>query len=175
VQQASDSCKWTLNNKPTWFSNYHPTFSYGGPIIKNKTFFFALFDGQKNFQRTLVTGTTLTDTARNGVFRYFDNWNNGNAGVTVTGNTAGSTTGTYPVVDINGNPVTPAFDPGGGPYTGGLKCLSVFGDVKADGTPFTSADCVFGSTVGTALLPPPEHLGRQTSRYGLHRLYREDS
>src|SRR4029079_6776356 len=113
VQQKSDDCKWTLNNKPTWFSNYHPTFSYGGPIIKNKTFFFALFDGQKNFQRTLTTATTLTDAARNGVFRYFDNWNNGNAAQTVTNNTAGNPNATYPVVDINGNPSVPAFNPGG--------------------------------------------------------------
>ena len=51
VQQASDGCKWTLTNKPAWFSNYHPTFSYGGPIVKNKTFFFVLWDQQKNFQR----------------------------------------------------------------------------------------------------------------------------
>jgi Carboxypeptidase regulatory-like domain len=148
VQQASDSCKWTLTNKPAWFSNYHPTVSFGGPIIKNKTFFFVLWDQQKNFQRPLTTATVLTDTARNGVFRYFDNWNNGNAGVTVTGNTVGSTTGTYPVVDINGNPVTPAFNPGGGAYTGGLNCYSVFGGIKADGTPFTAADCPGGTARG---------------------------
>src|SRR4051812_13982023 len=77
VQQASDGCKWTLTNKPTWFSNYHPTVSFGGPIVKNKTFFFVLWDQNKNFQRTLTTATVLTDTARNGVFRYYDNWNNG--------------------------------------------------------------------------------------------------
>jgi len=147
VQQASDSCKWTLTNKPTWFSNYHPTFSFGGPIIKNKTFFFALWDQQKNFQRTLTTATVLTPTARNGIFRYFDNWNNGNAVANITNNTAGSVTGVYPVVDLSGNPVTPAFNPGGGAYTGGLKCYSVFGNIKADGTPFTAADCPNGTAL----------------------------
>ena len=153
VQQASDSCKWTLTNKPTWFSNYHPTVSFGGPIVKNKTFFFVLWDQQVNLQRALTTATVLTDTARNGVFRYFDNWNNGNAGVTVSGNTVGSTTGTYPVVDINGNPVTPAFNPGGGAYTGGLKCFSVFGPIKADGTPFTASDCPTGTALGVGGAP----------------------
>jgi hypothetical protein len=153
VQQASGSCKWTLTNKPAWFSNYHPTVSFGGPIIKNKTFFFVLWDQQKNFQRALVTATTLTDTARNGVFRYFDNWNNGNAAATITGNTTGSTTGTYPVVDINGNPVTPATNPGGGAYTGGLKCFSVFGPIKADGSAFTAADCPTGTALGVGGSP----------------------
>ena len=151
VQQASSGCDWTLTNKPTWFSNYHPTASYGGPIVKNKTFFFALWDQQQNYQRTLTTATVMTNSARNGIMRYFDNWNNGNAGVTVTGNTVGSTTGIYPVVDFNGNPVTPAFNPGGGAYTGGLKCFSVFGNIKADGSAFTAADCPSGTAlIGTA-------------------------
>jgi hypothetical protein len=153
VQQASDSCKWTLTNKPAWFSNYHPTVSFGGPIVKNKTFFFVLWDQQKNFQRPLITATVLTPTARNGVFRYFDNWNNGNAAATITNNTVGSTTGVYPVVDLAGNPVTPAFNPGGGAYTGGLKCYSVFGSIKADGTPFTGADCPNGTALGVGGAP----------------------
>src|SRR5215470_20362025 len=63
VQQASSDCKWTLTNKPTWFSNYHPTASFGGPILKNKTFFFALWDQQKNFQRALTTASVLTPPA----------------------------------------------------------------------------------------------------------------
>ena len=153
VQQASDSCKWTLTNKPAWFSNYHPTVSFGGPIIKNKTFFFALWDQQKNFQRALVTATVLTPTARNGVFRYFDFWNNGNAVANITNNTTGSTNGTYPVVDLSGNPIAPAINPGGLPYTGGLKCYSVFGPIKADGTPFTAADCAGGTALGVGGAP----------------------
>jgi len=92
VQQASDGCQWTLTNKPTWFSNYHPTVSFGGPIVKNKTFFFVLWDQQKNFQRTLTTATVLTDTARNGVFRYFDSWNNANAAIAVSNNVANNAT-----------------------------------------------------------------------------------
>jgi len=166
VQQASDSCKWTLTNKPTWFSNYHPTVSFGGPIIKNKTFFFVLWDQQKNFQRTLTTATVLTDTARNGVFRYFDSWNNANAGIAVSNNTANNPNATYPTVDINGSPVTPAFAPGNLPYTGGLNCLSVFGPNKADGTPFTAADCPGGTARGVGGAPwDPNRPGMDSTGY----------
>src|SRR5262249_50629112 len=36
----------------------------------------------------------------------------------------------------------------GGAYTlGGLRCFSLFGDVKADGSPFTQADCPGGTAV----------------------------
>src|SRR5262249_28211788 len=47
-------------------------------------------------------------------------------------------------VDINGNPLAP---PGGGT----LKCFSIFGNVKVDGTPFTNQDCVFGGVTGQAI------------------------
>jgi hypothetical protein len=59
----------------------------------------------------------------------------------------------YPVVDLAGNPVTPAFNPGGGAYTGSLKCYSVFGSIKADGTPFTAADCPNGTALGVGGAP----------------------
>src|SRR5215831_12921118 len=43
----------------------------GGPIIKNKTFFFFLFDGQRYLTKSYFTGSVLTDQARQGVFRFF--------------------------------------------------------------------------------------------------------
>jgi hypothetical protein len=64
---------------PPW-RNYHQyTVSMGGPIVKSKTFFFALWDGFLPKNRTDINATILTPCARNGVFRYFDNWSNGNA------------------------------------------------------------------------------------------------
>lgn len=132
---------------PNWYNRHQYTVSFGGPIVKNKTFFFGLWDQQIDNQRTLVQTRVLTDTARQGIFRYFEGWNNGNARATTT------STGTNPtiaVVDFLGNPLRPATNPGGGAYTGSLRCFSVFGPVKADGSPFTSADCPGGTIVSNA-------------------------
>jgi hypothetical protein len=87
----------------------------GGPIIKNKTFFFFLFDGQRFLTKSNFTGTVLTDQARNGIFRYFPGVQNGN----ILANT--------PTVDRAGNPVQPAG-------AGALTSFNVFD--KGNGTPF---------------------------------------
>jgi hypothetical protein len=138
---------------PNWQNNHEYTVSYGGPILKNKTFFYALWDQQLNYRRNTVTASVLTPEARNGIFRFFDGWGSNNA----TANTV--STGTTPsraVVDFQGNPLTGAITafPNGTAYTAGqgLKCLSVFGVNKADGSPFTAADCPGGTAItsGTA-------------------------
>ena len=75
-------------------------------------------------------------------------------------------------MDLSGNPVTPAFNPGGGAYTGGLKCFSVFGPTKADGTAFTAADC----PNGTALALVGAAMGyAKPSGYGYHWIHCENS
>jgi hypothetical protein len=80
----------------------------GGPIIRNKTFFFFLYEGQRSVERAYVTATVLTAQARQGIFRYFPGVQNGNV---FTSN---------PTVDLNGNPVQPAG------ATGGLQSFNVF-------------------------------------------------
>ena len=127
---------------PDWQNQNQLTFSFGGPIIKNKTFFFGLFD--RNFVKTraLVNGMVLTDTARQGIFRYFDGW---------TPDDADATPGTTsrPAVDFQGNPLSQTQDPllyGGK----GLICFSVFGTQKVNPdtfqmTPFSQADCPGGT------------------------------
>src|SRR5262249_5387836 len=67
----------------------------GGPVIKNKTFFFFLFDGQRYLTKSYFTGAVLTEQARQGIFRFYPGVQNGNA----QANT--------PTVDRSGNPVTP--------------------------------------------------------------------
>src|SRR5678816_918731 len=133
---ALDSNTWSNNNDvdpitglwsptvPNWTNQNQITLSYGGPIIRNKTFFFALFD--RNFVRTrqTVNGLVLTDTARQGIFRYFDGW---------TPDDADGTPGasSRPAVDFQGNPLSAAQDPL--LYSKqGLICFSVFGNRKVN-------------------------------------------
>jgi hypothetical protein len=68
----------------------------GGPIWKNKTFFHALYEGQRIAARDAVTTTVFTETARRGLFRFFPGVQNGNANAAT------------PTVDFFGNPVKPA-------------------------------------------------------------------
>jgi hypothetical protein len=143
---ALDANTWTNNRQvdsktgawkpttPDWANLHQLTGSIGGPIIKNKTFFFALYDQFIVGARTTQNPVVLTPCARNGIFRYFDGWNNGNA----TAATVGGTTPTTAVVDALGNPVAPATNPAGGPFTGSLHYVSVFGPVT--NTP-TRPDC----------------------------------
>jgi hypothetical protein len=120
---------------PDWNNTHQLTGSFGGPIRKNKTFFFTLFDQTVVKARTTQNPQVLTPCARNGIFRFFDNWNNGSAIAPLqpTGNTP-----TIAVVDGLGNPLTPATNPNGTPFTGALRYVSVFGRVT--NTP-TRPDC----------------------------------
>jgi len=80
----------------------------GGPIIKNKAFFFFLYEGQRQSSSSPTTQTVLTAQARQGIFRYFSGVRNGNVLAAV------------PTVDASGNPVQPA---GGG----ALQSVNLFG------------------------------------------------
>src|SRR5215831_4250646 len=132
---ALDARSWIDNRtvpQPTrnWQNQHQYTLSYGGPIVKNKTFFFALFDGQITRIRETVNATVLTDCARNGIFRYFPDWNNGNFSTTPTT----MATATTPVVDALGSPRTPSTFRNGTTYTGALQYYSVFGKLQSNPT-----------------------------------------
>lgn len=121
---------------PDWANNHQFTGSLGGPIVKNKTFFFGLWDSLLVNGRTTPNSMVLTPCARNGIFRYYDNWNNGNTNQV----TAFGATPTIAVVDGVGNPVRPATNPDGSPFTGSLHYVSVFGPGSfSGGTP--NAEC----------------------------------
>jgi len=87
----------------------------GGPIIKNKTFFFVLFSGQRDLKRTQANGLTFTDMAKAGIFRYWPGVDNLNASQV------------NPSVDRNGNPITPAG------ATGPLSAIGLFGSCNFNG------------------------------------------
>jgi hypothetical protein len=57
--------------QPDWYNLHQITGSYGGPIIRNKTFFFVLYDKQLVNRRNLTSTSVLTDTARQGIWRYW--------------------------------------------------------------------------------------------------------
>jgi hypothetical protein len=81
----------------------------GGPIVKNKTFFFFLWEGQRYVTKHQFIGSVLTAEARQGTFRFFPGVQNGNF------------FSNNPVVDRFGNPVTPQG------AQGSLQSVSVFG------------------------------------------------
>jgi len=129
---ALNANSWSNNRQrisPTWYNRHQYTASLGGPIVRNKTFFFALFDGQRGLQKENVDAPVLTDTARQGIFRFFPGVNNGHAEVTPsgTGNTRVS-----PVVDLLGNPLDWTRIGGA---TGPMQSFSIFGDALNPGDP----------------------------------------
>jgi hypothetical protein len=137
-----------------WRNSNQYTVSAGGPIVPSKTFFFALWDQNISRTRSIVTTPVLTDSARQGIFRYFDSYNSADALFVPSAFPMNATSATYPVVDLLGNPLAPPRNPDGSPYTGSLRCYSVFGNVKFDGSPFTQADCPGGvAMIGSAWDP----------------------
>jgi hypothetical protein len=132
---ALDPNTWNnnrLGSSPPWRNLQEYTISAGGPIVKNKTFFFALFDGQIAKRREPYTAMSLTPCAQKGVFRFWDRWNNGNDLYAETSSAAGGTNPTIATVDTQGNPIKPQWEPnawGTTPYTGQLRYASVFGTI----------------------------------------------
>lgn len=149
---ALDPNLWANNRvqpKPAtrdWTNLNQYTGSVGGPIVQNKTFFFFLWDGLLPAGRSNVNATILTPCARNGVFRYFDNWANGNA---LQPFTPGGSTPKIAVVDSQGNPLAPASNPNGSAANGILRYASVFGPVSFPaGGP--NVDCSNGTITGAS-------------------------
>lgn len=81
----------------------------GAPIIKNRTFIFFLYEGQRQKTNTTENDTVLTASARQGIFRFYPGVQDANA------------TAAVPTVDLNGNPVAPAA------ASGPLQSVSLFG------------------------------------------------
>lgn len=119
---ALDPNTWQNNRdgiEAPWRNMHQWTGSFGGPIKKNKTFFFVLYDGAMNKIRTPYNVLSLTPCAQRGIFRYFDNVTNGNA-LQLPMAAAGFTPAVAPSVDRNGNPVT---------NLGAIRYASVFGKI----------------------------------------------
>jgi hypothetical protein len=80
---------------------------FGGPLRKNKTFFNGIWEPFKERNILTANETVYTQSARQGVFRFYSGVVNGNVTTAV------------PTVDSSGNPIQPAA------ATGGLQSVSV--------------------------------------------------
>jgi hypothetical protein len=151
---ALDANYWYNNTRgitPPWSNQHEYTISLGGPIIKNKTFFYALWNQQITRQRVPISPVVLTPCAQRGIFRYYDNWNNGNINqITTTGGN-----GTVRVVRDNGTPTAEAIpylnpsDPSSGPHNGILRYASLFHPLMNTPTAPDCSDAVFDTSAST--------------------------
>src|SRR5437016_3732951 len=93
---ALDASNWfnNFNGVPKDYENRNQFgVRLGGPIVKNKTFFFFLIDEQRDVLKQTFVAPVLTAQARQGIYRFFLGLDNQNA------------TQNNPTVDRNGNPV----------------------------------------------------------------------
>src|SRR5256885_17256418 len=91
--------------------------------------------------RTTPNPVVLTPCARNGIFRYYADWNNGNV---LQIRQPGTATPTIAVVDGVGNAIQPDKKPDGSAFTGTLHYASVFGPVSKAPTKSDCSDAVIG-------------------------------
>jgi hypothetical protein len=152
---ALDPNTWENNRNGVvapWRNMHQYSGFVGGPIKKNKTFFFVLFDGQLSKIRTEYNALSLTPCARKGIFRYWDRWNNSNALYVPSAASAGAADPLINTVDRSGNALRPAWEPGAAnwgvtPYTGQLRYASVFGAISNLDT--IAPDCSNAQVTGT--------------------------
>jgi hypothetical protein len=97
----------------------------GGPIKKNKAFFFILFDEQRYVEKQNIVSTVLTAPARQGIFRYLTEGAAGANGGTSRRN--GNAFSTTPAVDLNGNTLS-ASPANGAPLF--VNSFNLFSDVR---------------------------------------------
>jgi hypothetical protein len=140
---ALDANEWYENKigrARDWRNQNEMTASVGGPIIKNKTFFFASWDQQISaIRQNNVNPQVPTPCARKGIFRYLTNVNGGNILTNQAGD-GGPFTPYTPqngTVNADGSPRTDIIVPGT-TSPAGLNYLSVFGPLLK--TPQTN-DC----------------------------------
>jgi hypothetical protein len=139
---ALDANTWQNNSRritPPWRNAHDYSVAYGGPIKKNKTFFYTVWNQLIVESRTEVFPTVLTDCARLGIFRYFDNTINGNARQLPTPVGGFNQLAT---VNIDGSPKSPDGSP--------LRYISVFGPLAANPT---KPDCSDAQINTTTLVP----------------------
>jgi len=140
--------------QPAWRNFHEYNLALGGPIRKNKTFFYALWDQQFILTRNITNSTVLTDCARLGIFRYYDGYNNGpSRQLTIAGSTP-----TVATVNTDGSPKSPDGSP--------LRFLSVFGPLTVNPT---KNDCSDAQINTSTLVPTGASSSWDTNRKQLDK------
>ena len=85
---ALDSNEWVNKNReqvnpPPWRNLNSYTLTASGPIIRNRTFFFASWDQTIAITKTSITTNVLTPCARKGIYRYLEGVTSSNADLAV--------------------------------------------------------------------------------------------
>jgi len=155
---AIDANTWLNNSRaitPPWRNFHEYSGAMGGPIKKNKTFFYTLWEQALHRRRIEVFPTVLTDCARRGIFRYFDGYVNGNARQvpTIVANAQ-----QLPTVNFDGSPKSPDGSP--------VRYLSVFGPLAAEPT---RPDCSDAQINTSTLVPNGATSGWDPNRRQLDR------
>ena len=139
IQNSSlDSREWEIarqNETADWRNMNTYTLTFSGPIVKNKTFFFASWDHAIPRSKVMVDAHMLTPCAQKGIFRYFTGWDNGAYDSTITSDMFGAST-SRPVVDVNGVPLDPRFAGQVAGLTGDTQIISA----HPDGTPYGAGE-----------------------------------
>jgi hypothetical protein len=99
----------------------------GGPILKNKAFFFFLFDGQRYVEKSEVITQVLTAPARQGIFRFLTQNAPGTQGGVSRRNGNAFALPTFRSVDLAGNTLT-ADPASGAPLF--MNSFNLFSDVR---------------------------------------------
>ena len=90
---ALDSLEWEIKargeqNIPDWRNLHNYTLTFNGPIIRDKAFFFVMWDQQLSKTRAWAQVPVLTGCARQGIYRYLEDVSSsrvGNYAVTAPG------------------------------------------------------------------------------------------
>ncbi len=105
---ALDANHWyqnVANTKTNWRNQQQYTLSLGGPIIKNKTFFFVSWDHQiVRIREHDINPQILTKCAQKGIFRWFYGFGSANYQGSATTGSARNAPVTLNVVDSQGRP-----------------------------------------------------------------------
>ncbi|HMF02426.1 MAG TPA: TonB-dependent receptor [Terriglobia bacterium] len=139
---ALDAHSWSDNQTgatPLWRNQPEMTARIGGPIIKNKTFFFGLFDKQWALIREAYTALSLTPCAQRGIYRYFSGWAPTYGG----GPLNAAPTWSQPTNTGGAFPTTPWVNQAGVPRSdlGPIQYASVFGPDLSFTGGAPNADC----------------------------------
>src|SRR5215468_4024810 len=137
-----DAKSWSDNQTgatPLWRNQPEMTARIGGPIIKNKTFFFGLFDKQWALIREAYTALSLTPCAQRGIYRYFSGWAPTYGG----GPLNAAPTWSQPTNTGGAFPTTPWVNQAGVPRSdvGPIQYASVFGPDLSFTGGAPNADC----------------------------------